>query len=93
MMRWAMLLQVIGTAPPDFDLRSVRSSADHDAIVVTGRRPIQRIERDPAPTEPPMGRAEIPLFGKVRGDVRLESGALAGGATSQRVMVGVKLPF
>lgn len=95
MMHFAMLLQVAGAGdiPPDFDLRTVRPSADPTAIVVTGRRPSQRIERTPESTEPPLGRAEIGLFGKVKGSLHVESEAFGNGTVSQRVMVGIKLPF
>jgi hypothetical protein len=95
MLRFAMLLQVAGAGeiPPDFDLRTVSPSADPNAIVVTGRRPSQRIERTTDSTEPPLGRAEIGLFGQVKGNVRVESQAFGNGTASQRVMVGIKLPF
>lgn len=93
MVRLFVLLQAVGTPPSDFDLRNVRPSLDANAIVVTARRSSQRIEREPVSKEPPLGRAEVPLFGKVKGNVHLDSETLAGGAVSQRVMVGVKLPF
>ena len=43
--------------------------------------------------EAPLGRAETTLFGKVKGNVHVESQGMANGTTSQRVMVGIKLPF
>ncbi|WP_066516649.1 hypothetical protein [Sphingobium cloacae] len=78
--------------PPDFDLQHVKASED-SAIIVTGRRTSQRIERAPVSEEPPLGRAEVGLFGKARADVHVESHSLAGGAISNRVMVGIKMPF
>ena len=95
MMRFAMLLQVAGAAeiPPDFDLRAVRPSADPNAIVVTGRRPSQRIEPTAESAEPPLGRAEIGLFGQVKGNLHVESQTFGNGTVSQRLMVGIKLPF
>ncbi|MDI1294960.1 MAG: hypothetical protein PSY12_03615 [bacterium] len=43
--------------------------------------------------EPPLGRAEMGLFGKVKGNLHVESQTMGNGTTSQRVMVGVKIPF
>lgn len=86
-----LALQNVGAIPPDFDLKSVRPSLD--TIVVTARRQSQRIEPTPVSEEPPLGRAEMGLFGKVKGNLHLESQSMANGTTSQRVMVGVKIPF
>jgi len=33
------------------------------------------------------------LFGKVKANVHVESQGMANGTTSQRVMVGTKIPF
>lgn len=90
-----LTLQTIGAGeiPADFDLRSVRPAPDPNAIVVTGRRTDQRIERPPIDTEPPLGRAETGLIGNAKIDLHVESGTLAGGASSQRAMVRIKIPF
>lgn len=91
MLRLILTLQSIGAIPPDFDLKSVQPSVD--SIVVTARRQSQRIERAPVSDEPPLGRAEMGLFGKVKGNLHVESQGMGNGTTSQRVMVGVKIPF
>lgn len=98
-MTFGLILALQGAAamdataiPPDFDLKRVQPSED-GSIVVTARRQSQRIEPQPISEEPPLGRAETGLFGKVRANVHVESQALAGGATSNRVMVGIKMPF
>ncbi len=95
MLRLILALQSVGATdiPPDFDLKTIRASPDANAIVVTARRQSQRIEREPISTEPPLGRAEIGLFGKVKGNVQVESQSFGNGTTSKRVMVGIKLPF
>lgn len=97
MLRLLMALQSVGGTdiPPDFDLKKVQPAPDPNAIVVTGRRQSQRVDRDMLATsdEPPLGRAETTLFGRVKGNVHVESQGMANGTTSQRVMVGIKLPF
>lgn len=97
MLRLLLALQTIGPAqiPADFDLKQVQPSSDPNAIVVTARRQSQRVDRDMVATseEPPLGRAEMPLFGKVKGNLHVESQGMGNGTTSQRVMVGIKLPF
>lgn len=81
-------------APIDYDLRRAPSVKETGAIVVTARRRSQRIDPAPPPdTEPPLGRAEMGLFGKVRANVHVASESFGNGTTSQRVMVGIKLPF
>ncbi|QGP80223.1 hypothetical protein GL174_08420 [Sphingobium sp. CAP-1] len=96
MLRLMMALQSAGAGdiPADFDLKKVQPAADASAIVVTAQRRNQRIERAPPPgTEPPLGKAEFRLFGQVKANVHAESQGFANGTTSQRVMVGIKLPF
>jgi hypothetical protein len=96
MLRLILALQSVGAGdiPPDFDLKKMQPSPDANAIVVTARRSSQRIEREPVgEEEPPLGRAEFGLFGKVKGNVHAESQSFGNGTTSQRVMVGIKLPF
>ncbi|WP_246171552.1 hypothetical protein [Sphingobium limneticum] len=97
MLRLILALQSVGAAdiPADFDLNKVKPSPDANAIVVTARRQSQRVDNEPVPlnSEPPLGRAEMGLFGKVKGNVRAESQSFSNGTTSQRVMVGVKIPF
>lgn len=95
MLRLLFALQSAGgvdAIPSTFDLKN-QPPADVSAIIVTGRRRSQRIEREPLSAEPPLGRAEMGLFSKVKANVHVESAGMAGGATSQRVMVGVKIPF
>lgn len=96
MLRLILALQSVGGAdiPADFDLQKVKPSPDANAIVVTARRQSQRIDRSQPPdTEPPLGRAEFGLFGQAKGNVHVESQGFGNGTTSQRVMVGVKIPF
>ena len=94
MLRLVLALQSVGptTIPPDFDLNKVKPSPDANAIIVTARKS-QRVDREPLSTEPPLGRAEIGLFGDVKANLHVESQSLGNGTTSQRVMVGVKVPF
>jgi len=96
MLRLILSLQSAGSAgiPADFDLRKLTPAPAGDAIVVTARRQSQRIETgEPQNMEPPLGRAEIGLFGKVKGNLQVQSQTFGNGTTSQRVMVGIKLPF
>ncbi|WP_420144627.1 hypothetical protein [Sphingobium sp.] len=97
MLRLMMALQSVsagaGDIPADFDLKKVKPAPDANAIVVTGRRQSQRVERAPLNTEPPLGRAEFGLFGQAKGNVHVESRSFGNGTTSQRLMVGVKVPF
>jgi hypothetical protein len=88
--------------PIDYDLRKTPASTDKGktpastdkgGIVVTGRRLSQRIEREPQSTEPPLGRAEVGLFGKVKGNIHVESQSFGNGTTSTRAMVTLKVPF
>jgi hypothetical protein len=84
----------------DADLRSVpdrgcEPGAD-GIIVVCGRRPapagypIERMAREFA-VRPPV--AEMSLGGNVRGRVFLEQVAMPGGAVSNRIMFGIRMPF
>lgn len=98
MVRLLMSLQSAAAAaapivPIDYDLRKAPVSTDMDGIVVTGRRPGQRIEREAQSSEPPLGRAEVGLFGKVKGNIHVESQSFGNGTTSTRAMVTVKVPF
>jgi hypothetical protein len=98
MVRLLMSLQGAAAAaapivPLDYDLRKTPPSADAGGIVVTGRRLSQRVEREPLSTEPPLGRAEMGLFGKVKGNVHVESQSFGNGTTSTRAMVTLKVPF
>lgn len=79
----------------DFDLAKVEASAhSQDTIVVTGRTRNHRLRRDtPRANEPPIPRAELGLFGKVRGGVESEQTTFANGTTSKRAMVKIKVPF
>ena len=93
MMRLILALQTVGATgiPSDFNLKSVKPSAP-DTIVVTGRRRSQRIEPDAITGEPPLGRAEIAI-GNAKADLQVSSQSFGNGTTSQRVMVGIKIPF
>ncbi|MBZ9648697.1 hypothetical protein K9B33_14190 [Sphingobium sp. 3R8] len=95
MLRLVLALQSVGATdiPPDFDLKRVKPSPDANAIIVTARKPSQRVDREPLSIEPPLGRAEIGLFGDVKANLHVESQGFGNGTTSQRVMVGVKIPF
>lgn len=98
MLRLLMILQTVGAVSgnpisSDFDLKDVKSTPEAGSIVVTARKRSQRIEREPASEEPPLGRAEMRLFGKAKANVHVESADMGNGATSQRVMVGMKIPF
>jgi len=98
MLRLLMILQTVGAVSgnpisSDFDLKDVKTNPEAGSIVVTARKRNQRIEREPVSTEPPLGRAEMRLFGKVKANVHVESQGMANGTTSQRVMVGTKIPF
>ncbi|WP_261935459.1 hypothetical protein [Sphingomonas bisphenolicum] len=95
MLRLVLALQSVGATdiPPDFDLKRVKPSPNTNAIIVTARKPSQRVDREPLSIEPPLGRAEIGLFGDVKANLHVESQGFGNGTTSQRVMVGVKIPF
>jgi hypothetical protein len=98
MVRLLMALQSASGAttpilPIDYDLRKAPAATDKGAIVVTGRRASQRIEREPVSTEPPLGRAEMGLFGKVKGNVHVESQSFGNGSSANRAMVTIKVPF
>ncbi len=95
MLHLVLALQSVGATdiPPGFDLKTVKPSPDANAIIVTARRQSQRVEREPLSTEPPLGRAEMGLFGDVKANLHVESQSFGNGTTSQRVMVGVKIPF
>jgi len=83
----------VGNIAPDFDLKKVKPSPDANAIVVTARAQRQRIDRERIQSEPPLGRAEIGLFGDTKANLHVESQSFGNGTTSQRVMVGIKIPF
>lgn len=98
MLRLLLALQSVGAAAGDpavtgFDLRHVKETPQAGSIVVTARRRSQRVEREPVTQEPPLGRAEMRLFGKTKANLHVESQGMANGTTSQRVMVGMKIPF
>lgn len=95
MLSLILVLQSVGATdiPVDFDLKRVRRSAPEGAIVVTGRRLDQRIERLPESEEPLLPRAEFGLAGKARIDFHGEGGQSANGAAPPRAMVRVKVPF
>ncbi len=92
MLRLILALQSVDAIPPDFDLATVKPAAP-ETIVVTARRQSQRIEREPVSNAPPLGRAEIGLFGNAKADLHVDSQSFGNGTTSKRVMVGVKIPF
>ena len=92
MRRLAMLVAAAAFAAP-LSAAAIQTAETTEDIVVTARRPSQRIEREPVSNEPPLGRAEMGLFGKVKGNLHVESEGFGNGTVSQRVMVGIKLPF
>ena len=85
--------------PLDFDLREFRGSycppGEDGAIVVCGRRlkegyPLERMEREFA-VRPPV--AEVGLGGNVRGRAFVEQAEMPNGEVSNRIMLGIRLPF
>jgi hypothetical protein len=94
-------------APIDFDLARLPrldpggfggpacNRADPNSIVVCGRRGrgTYPLDEMAARFEPRPIRAEIGLIGNLRGAAFLESVVLPGGQVSNRVMVGIRLPF
>jgi len=80
----------------EFDLREAAASrVPDDAIVVTGRRRAERIPLDAraSPQAEGLPRAETGLIGKSRIGAQVEQHSLAAGASSNRMMVKVKVPF
>lgn len=75
-----------------------RSACEHgggDAIVVCGRRdagayPLERMERLYGPRRL---MAEIGIAGALRGDIHTEAVPMDRGAVSNRVLIGLRLPF
>jgi hypothetical protein len=98
---------VRGIAPIDFDLASLRAgqtdplgrprgcaSGESAAILVCGRRggayPLEEMTRRYAPERIV---AETRLFGNFTGRAYVESKEIAPGQVSNRMMVGIRLPF
>ena len=97
-----------GTLPAiDFDLARYRASFDTglgrsacergsgDAIVVCGRRgagdyPLERMDRLYGPRRL---MAELGIAGNLRGDIHNEAVPMDRGAVSNRVLIGLRLPF
>ena len=94
MLHLILALQSVGAGeiPANFDIRKVKPSPDTDTIIVTAQRS-QRIEPIEIDYEPPLGRAEMGLFGNAKGNVHVGSKNFGNGTTAQRVMVEIKLPF
>jgi hypothetical protein len=95
-------------APIDFDLARYRPSdagfaatsracrsGDPDAIVVCGRRSpgTYPLDEMAAVFEPRPLVAEIRLIGNLRARAFVEAVELAPGVVSNRLMVGIRLPF
>jgi hypothetical protein len=81
--------------PAEFDPDGGCNRSDPSAIIVCARRsgggyPLERMARI---FEPRRLVAEIHLSGNLTGNVHLHSVPLAGGVVSNRVMVGLRLPF
>lgn len=82
----------------DFAIRACPRGADHAAIVVCGRRggggagayPMAAMERRYGPR--PL-IAETGVAGDLRADIHVEAAPMDRGAVSNRVMIGLKLPF
>ena len=97
----AALLMQAAVPEIDFDLREVPPPGKcepgrADEIVVCGRSDTERQRLPPLPDAkyaeaPP--KAETKLFGDVVGSAVMESEGLAGGVTSDRIMVRMKIPF
>jgi hypothetical protein len=82
-------------SPPQLGLPGRCNRADPSAIVVCARRgggqyPLEEMAHIFAPRRL---IAETRLIGNLVGDVHVESGGLDRGAASNRIMVGVRLPF
>lgn len=99
--RWAMPARAAGDVA--FDLAGYRAAggacagAGADEVVVCGRRggggdyPMARWARIFGPERPI--RAEIGLGGNVQGRVYTDAVAMDRGAVSNRVLVGIRMPF
>jgi hypothetical protein len=95
---WLLLQAGATTLPIPFDLATMKPAARPCAtgsggeIVVCARdEGSDRISVLPV-AEDPLPKAEIGLFGQVRGGVGTQQ-ASVGGFPSQRIMVKVKVPF
>ena len=79
---------------PPLELMPRCTPGSGDEIVVCGHPDSQRIREQPAPAEvPSIPRAEWRLSEKTKLSLDGESAGLAGGATSTRAMVRVKVKF
>ena len=83
--------------PAGFDLGFGQTGCRRsgDAIVVCGRRgagayPLEQMERIYGPRRL---MADIGIAGNLRGDIHTEAVPMDRGAVSNRVMVGLRLPF
>lgn len=101
MLLMLMLGQAISNLPPiEFDLAKVEpptatcSTPGIDDIVVCAKRRSPRADRaDSGPVViDALPKAEIGLFGDVRGGVGVQRGAV-GGFPSNRVMATITVPF
>ena len=91
----ALAAQAALTQPiPPLELLARCHQGEGDEIVVCARPNDQRIREQPAPAgQPAIPRAESRLSGNTKLSVDAESAGLAGGATSNRAMVRVKIKF
>ena len=96
-----ILLQAGATLPPvDFDLARLEASASSCApggsggeiVVCAGSGSHNRLPPLADRADAGLPKAEIGLFGKVRGSVGVQQNGV-GGFPSNRVMVTVKIPF
>jgi hypothetical protein len=92
---WLALAETALTQPvPPLEVTQHCRPGTADEIVVCARPDSQRIREQPAPVETPtIPRAEWRLSGNTKLSLDAETAALAGGATSTRAMVRVKIKF
>jgi hypothetical protein len=92
---WLALAETALTQPiPPLEVTPHCRPGTGDEIVVCGRPDSQRIREQPTPVETPaIPRAEWRLAGSTKLSLDGESATLAGGATSTRAMVRVKIKF
>lgn len=99
----ALMLMQAAAVPGDFDLRRLPASeagcrpAAGDEIVVCARPDETARHRLPPiagrPPEPLLPKAEVGLFGDVRGAIENEAVTMPDGVQSNRLMLRMKVPF
>lgn len=95
---WFLLLQTLAGTPLGFDLAKLKpadpcaSSKSGEILVCAARNAVSDPEVTGPPAEEAMPRAEIGLFGDVRGSVQGQQ-TNVGGFPSKRIVVTVTAPF